>query len=375
MNLLSSQTNRRTAPGHWLGCLLTALILVGCASPKPKEAAGEKGTPTGVAVLDERAFETVTFTNNIRAEWLNAPTNLFRLGPGDMIEIENLGQPEALGNVVLAGPDGKIYYSMLPGLSVWGLTLTETKELLENEWNRFTRLKPEFGITLRAVGSKRIWILGSVTTPGVYSMATPLTILEALSLAGGVRMTAGTSPSMPDLDNSFLMRNGEMLHLDLHRLISQGDLSQNIYLQPDDFIYLRNSVSREVTVLGAVTAPNVVPYHKRLTVLSAIATCGGTVAYANVSHVAVVRGSLTMPRVAVVDYRAVYNGRAPDVLLEPGDIVFVPLVAYAKVAALAEQMIGTLVRTIAANEGNRAVLENPAPIGVSVPGAGTIPGQ
>jgi protein involved in polysaccharide export with SLBB domain len=267
----------------------------------------------------------------------------------------------------LVGPDGRIYYTLLPGLSVWGLTLTETKELLEKEMNRFTRVKPELAVTLRTVGSKRVWILGTVPAPGVYPLATPLTVLEALSLAGGVSPVAGSASGMPDLQNSFLMRNGQMLRLDFHRLISQGDLSQNVYLQADDLIYLRSSISRNVFVLGAVAAPNIVPYSDGISLLSAITTAGGTVPYARVGHVAIVRGSLNRPKIAVVNYKAIYTGKAADVQLEQGDIVFVPFVPYRKLAIFAEDVLGTLVRTIAANEGQRAVNANAQPIGVATP--------
>ena len=45
---------------------------------------------------------------------------------------------------------------------------------------------------------------------------------------------------------------------------------------------------------------------------------------AYLSHVAVVRGSLSQPQLTVVDYGAIIKGRAQDVLLEPGDIIYVP---------------------------------------------------
>jgi protein involved in polysaccharide export with SLBB domain len=325
-----------------------------------------------LATLEEASFSAVNLTNEIQPEWLKPPTNFFRLGPGDFIEIENLGEPEARGTA-LVGPDGKIYYSLLPGLAVWGLTLTETKETLEKELGRFTRVQPELAVTLRGVGSKRLWILGSVAAPGVYPLAVPLTVLEAISLAGGVTHVPGSSSGIPDLQNSFLMRNGQMLHIDLHRLISQGDLSQNIYLQPDDFVYLRSTTSRNVFVLGAVAGPNILPYSDRMSLLSALASVGGTIPYAQVTHVAIVRGSLAHPRIAIIDYKSISKGRAADVRLEQGDIVYVPFVPYRKLALLAEDMLGTLVRTTAANEGNRAVIPGFGAVGVSAPVASPAP--
>jgi len=343
---------------------LIAGVAAGAGTRSPEEGPPSSGGRGKPVALGENSFTLVTLTNEIQPEWLRPPTNLFRLGPGDTIEIENLGHPEARSGAVV-GPDGKIYYTLLPGLPVWGLTLTESKELLEKELNRYTRVKPELSVSLRNVGSKRIWILGTVQAPGVYPLATPLTLLEALSLAGGATPVGGSLTGMADLKTSFVMRNGQPLGIDFHRLLGLGDLSQNIYLQPDDFVFIRSSVARNIYVLGAVAAPNVIAYSDRLTLLGALASAGGTVEYSRVGQVAIVRGSLNSPRIALVDYKAIYLGKAPDVRLEPGDIVYVPFVAYRKLALLAENLIQTLVTTLAANEGSRAAGGNA--IGVSAP--------
>ena len=66
-------------------------------------------------------METVARTNQINPEWLKAPTNLFTLGPGDKLEIELLDDPTSKTTATV-GPDGKIYFQLLSGLDVWGLT-------------------------------------------------------------------------------------------------------------------------------------------------------------------------------------------------------------------------------------------------------------
>ena len=55
------------------------------------------------------------------------------------------------------------------------------------------------------------------------------------------------------------------------RLLKQGDMSQNIYLQPDDFVYLPAATAREVYVLGAVAQPRAVVWNEGLTVAGAVA--------------------------------------------------------------------------------------------------------
>src|SRR5262245_60592867 len=70
---------------------------------------------------------TIKITNQINPEWLKPPAEPFTLGPGDKLEIELL-EDYTTRAIVPVGPDGKIYYSILPGIDVWGLTLSEARQ-------------------------------------------------------------------------------------------------------------------------------------------------------------------------------------------------------------------------------------------------------
>jgi hypothetical protein len=69
---------------------------------------------------------------------------------------------------------------------------------------------------------------------------------------------------------------------------------------------------------------------------------------------------------AVVDYDDIVKGRAPDVRLEPGDIIFVPNSPYTTLKRYLNMVLNTFVTTIAANEGIRAG-GGEVNVGVSVP--------
>ena len=68
----------------------------------------------------------------------------------------------------------------------------------------------------------------------------------------------------------------------------------------------------------------------------------GVVPDADLSHVAIVRGSLSQPQLTVVDYGAIIKGKVLDVALEPGDIVYVPNTPYATFEAIPEHHRGHL---------------------------------
>jgi polysaccharide export outer membrane protein len=311
---------------------------------------------------------------------LQRPTGDFTLGPGDELEIELLGDP-ATHERTHIGPDGKIYFYILPGLDVWGLTVPQTRDLIAQEMQKYVREQQQVAVTLRTVESKRIWLLGRLNNPGVYAMTGPMTLLEAISLAGGpasasayatfanvssTGLKGGNTGEAADLSRSFVMRHGRLLPVDLDRLLHEGDLSQNIYLQSDDFIYLPSAVTEEVHVLGAVTQPRAVNFVNQLSLAEAIANAGGTIKDAYLSHVAIVRGSLTAPQIAIIDYNAVVHGEAPDVQLEPRDIVYVPFTPYRTLERYANLILDTFVRTVGVNEGARAVSSAAGPVGVNV---------
>jgi polysaccharide export outer membrane protein len=354
---------------------VTALLLVGCAGTGPKFNARDSNLSSVTNLT------TVAVTNQIAPGWLRPSTNLFTLGPGDRLDIEIMDDPTTR-STVLVGPDGRVYYYLLPGLDVWGLTLAQAKTRLEHELTKYIRSEPRLAVALHTVESKRVWLLGQLRTPGIYPLATETSLLELIARAGGPASSSGpaslesaamrsglSSPTeeSADLQHSFVIRQGQLVPVDFQRLLLQGDLSQNIYLQPDDFVYLASAVTQNIYVLGAVGQPKVISFTGQISLVSAIARAGGTVKDAYLSHVAIVRGSMTEPSIAVVDYQEIVRGRAPDILLEPRDIVHVPLTPYKTLAKYADLIVSAFVRTVGVNEGARAVSRGTPPIGVNVP--------
>ena len=136
-------------------------------------------------------------------------------------------------------------------------------------------------------------------------------------------------------------------------------MGQNIYLEPDDFVYFPAATAREIYVLGAVQQPRPVPYTDGLTVAGAVASAYGTLNGAYLRHVAVVRGSLAQPEIFIVDYKAVIRGQGEDIALQPHDIVYVPFSPYRYLQRYAEIILNTFASSAAINAGSQAVLKQP----------------
>jgi polysaccharide export outer membrane protein len=343
-----------------LGLAPAALLLVaGCKTTPDSQPAAYTTLSNPPPPVESLQMQSVT--NQFDPALLRAPTNLFTLGPGDKLDIEMPDETNSLTTTVV-GPDGKIYFSLLPGLDVWGLTLGQTREMIEHELSRYVRGQPQVNVTLRDVQSKHVWLLGRFQAPGIYNMAAPTTLLEAIAAAGGSQSFAGQrqiseggplGEDLADLRHSFVVRGGQMLPIDMYRLLDKGDLSQNINLEPDDFVYFAPAYAKEVYVLGAVVQPKPVQYVRGMSLMQAIAGAYGTVRDAYLAHVTIVRGSLAQPQVAFVNYYDVVKGRTPDVPLQPNDIVYVPLTRYRYLRKYLDVALNTFVSSVAINEGTK----------------------
>jgi polysaccharide export outer membrane protein len=334
---------------------LAALVVGGCAhapAPKPVPAAL-------VPVPEARGA--------IDAAWLQPSTAAYTLGPGDRLAIHVEGETDTRVETVV-GPDGKVYYEMLSGIDVWGQTLGQARTALETALKQYYRDEPRVNLSLLEVGSKHVWLLGRVGAPGLYPLTGPTTLLDAISAAGGPaaaqtvsQLGNGASVSFTnprqnagDLKQAFVVRNGQPLPVNVERLLKEGDMTQNIYLQPDDLVYLPSPRAQEVYVLGAVAQARAVRLPGQATLVGAIAAAGGTVEYAYLTQVAVVRGGVSEPTIAVYDYKAIVTGLAPNVALEPNDIVYVPRTPYHVLSRYLDIIFTAFVRTVGVNAGARA---------------------
>jgi len=354
-----------------IGCLL--LLATGCRvqmlGPNRFDPHAPQPPPAAPATLEQTSV-----TNSLDPALLQPPTKLFRLGPGDRLEIGVVSDPLSRATVTV-GPDGKIYYSLLAGLNVWGMTLEDARKAIEGGLSRYMREPPAIEITLREVESKKIWLLGRFQAPGVYPMTNSMTLLEAVFMAGGPQVMgggresaeAGSEESQADFRHSFVLRAGKTEPVDFARLF-RGDLSQNIYLESDDFVYLAPVVADEVHVFGAVAQPRAVPYVRQLTLIEAIAEAGGIVRDAYQGQVAIVRGSLTQPSIGLVNYADIVKGRTNDVQLASGDIVYVPYRPWRVLTKYLDVIATTFAGSVAINAGAEATLKEPPPTaGILIP--------
>jgi protein involved in polysaccharide export with SLBB domain len=270
-----------------------------------------------------------------RAAWQRHMT----LGPGDVLNISLLDMPETQRIDVPVGPDGRIGFLQASSVMAAGLTIDELRGKLDEALGKFYQ-NPHAVIVPVAFRSKKFVVLGAVVNKGVFAFDRPTTIIEAIARAGGLEtgLYETKTVELADLQRSFLARHGQRVPVDFEKLFQHGDLSQNIPLEPDDYLYFASASGNEIYVLGEVMDPGAIIFNSRPTAVNAIATRGGYTTRAFKSRVLVVRGSLSNPQTFVVDTASVLNGKSKDFPLQPHDIVYVsrnPWVVAAEIADLA----------------------------------------
>lgn len=353
--------------------LLLAALLSSCSIPKGFNARDPKSLDlvgpgsTGVPCEDPE-FEGVDVMPKLSPDDLRPSPGPYRVGPGDVLDIE-VAEQGASRTQITVMPDGMIYYDMAGGVKVSGKSLKEISALLAEKLQSHYAA-PVVTVNIASADSQRFWILGQVRKPGAYPVSRPTTLVQALSLAGGLQTgqlnAQGDTQEPVDLERAILIRKGRMVPVDFRSLVNNGDMTQNVQVRGGDYIYLPSIQHRAVYVLGHVANPGPVYFDSDLTMISALASAGGPQTDAVVTKALIIRGSLRTPQVAVVNYRDIVAGRKTDVRLQGGDIVWVPKGVWSKLNEYLETVLVTAAQAVAVQQGISAVGNAAQGVGVSI---------
>jgi protein involved in polysaccharide export with SLBB domain len=356
---------------RWIGCVIIACVL-GISSALAQEAPltqnesrGANPSPVEIAVAqpanrdpsfsglpDNPPEPALALQTNLafsvinpsqRAAWQQHLT----LGPGDVLNLGLYGAPELIRAEVSIGPDGRISYLEAQDVHAEGLTIDELRAALDKELANYRRA-PRTMITPVAFRSKRYYILGKVMTKGVYTLDRPMTVLEAIARAHGLEngLVDRNVVDLADFQKSFLARGGKRYPLNFEKLFQQGDLSQNISIEPGDYIYFPSTDVKEVYVVGEVRLPGAVTYSPDTTILAAITERGGYSERAYKAKVLVVRGSVNNPEAFAVNTHAILDGKEADFKLQPRDIIYVNSRPFIRVEELADLAVTAFIQSL-----------------------------
>jgi len=304
--------------GHQAALVILSITMLGCTSSLPPV------THSGyspVAYIPTGVGSPMVTVESIAIDSLESGIEeaVYRLGPSDRISINVFGEPGLDAIQVQVSGTGDVQLPILGRVSVIGLSLNEVQELLENDYgNHF--IGPWVVVQLVESMSRPLYLLGEFNEAGVVQMERPTSLIQALGEGRGLSDSAY-------IRGARLLRDGQVAAVDIHGLLNRGRMDQNIWLQPEDTIYVPGIEDLRIYILGALIRPGAQPItNGPLTLAQAVAEAGGPIrGQANLKRVRVIRArSPVEGELFIVDYKRIIAGESFDMPLEPGDIVYMP---------------------------------------------------
>jgi polysaccharide biosynthesis/export protein len=265
--------------------------------------------------------------NALTAAALQTPASSpdYRLGPEDLLQITLYNIPAGEVGVtprtmeVRVSQEGKITLPLLGDIPVAGLTTPGLEQWLRGGYDKYLH-NPAVGVQVKEFRSQPVTMMGAVRNPGVYQLTSPKTIIDMLSLAGGVTERAGGQVHLyrqgPEGRQSYV--------IDLLALVRNPGLV-NMPVQAGDVINVQQAGMFFVD--GAVTRRGSYPLARPYTLTQALAVAGGVVDnLVDYSGVSIFRrrDSLEAERM-VFNLKEIQANGATDPQIEAEDVIFVPV--------------------------------------------------
>jgi polysaccharide export outer membrane protein len=159
----------------------------------------------------------------------------YLIGPGDTLQIFVWQSPELSGPVVVR-PDGRISTPLVEDMVAVGKTPAILATDLKNALATFIRSPEVSVIVSTALGTlSQVQVIGQVTTPSAVPYRAGLRVLDVLLQVGG--LTEFAAPNRAILIRTENFKEKKM-KIRIGDLLDDGDLSQNLALQPGDVIVI-----------------------------------------------------------------------------------------------------------------------------------------
>jgi polysaccharide export outer membrane protein len=166
--------------------------------------------------------------SNVLAE---QPLPSYRIGAGDVLSIHVWKEPDLTKEVIVLS-DGKIAFPLIGEVVAQGQTVTSLRDIISERLKKYVTA-PEVTVMVREDLSRKIYTIGKVNKAGVYPLQAHMTVIQALSAAGGFQEWADTK-------NILIIRREADKEVEIpfnyNDLVGGKNLRQNILLRPGDTI-------------------------------------------------------------------------------------------------------------------------------------------
>jgi len=257
------------------------------------------------------------------------------LGPDDQISLWTPEAEELNGKALRIEGNGSLTIPLVGSIKAMGLTPKQLASEISQRLERYYQ-KPQVVVSISEYRSQPVSVIGAVNTPGIHQLQGRKTLVEILSLAGGLRQDAGPAvivtrraewgPIPVASATQDASQRYSTAQIELKPLMSAERPVDNIAIRPNDILSIPKAqmvyVVGEVERSGGFALNN----SQGISVLQALSLAGGLKNTANPKNARILRPTKEeSARDGVpVNLSALLAGKASDISLRPDDILFIP---------------------------------------------------
>ena len=271
------------------------------------------------------------------------------LSPGDVVYVDVFNHEELSGTFTI-GPDGKKTLPVAGVIQLAGLTREQAGQRISQALAPQYQTQITASVRVEQYVGNRFTITGGVSNPGPYQFSYRPTLLDLISSAGGIP-AAQTKPSGEQAPKPYtvyctVVRGDERLSMvDISRLIYDHDLTLNFYLQQGDAVHIHQLKTSPLYIMGEVRSPGYYNVSPNSTLLDALTQAGSITNDAAKKRIHVVHMRSYTHEIVNL-FELTEPDAALDIVLEPGDVVYVPRNWLAVTNYWLSQIFGFLTRPI-----------------------------
>jgi len=195
--------------------LAVALLAAACAGP----AASTQPPPAALVEVQR-----------------NKDLTAARLGAGDIFEVRVFQEPE-LSGIYQVGPQGDIVFPLCRNVVVGGLTANAAAEALRTCLSDGFLRRPQVSVLVKEYNSKKVFIFGEVQKPGTFLFEDGMSVVQAITLAGG--FTRNASQNSTSVTRHVA---GEEVKVKVNVQDIALGKAPNVLLEPGDIVYVPESM-------------------------------------------------------------------------------------------------------------------------------------
>jgi len=172
------------------------------------------------------------------AATLAAPTiSDVTLGPGDEVVISVWRNPD-LGGTYTVGPTGEFFIPLVGSIQTEGVGVTVIRQKITDSLRTYLK-DPQVTLTVSHYRSRKVFVLGEVNKPGIFSLGNEsMSLVDAISLAGGLTLDGKGKQIFRIPAAAPGSGSGQVEKFDLMSVFKKGNVTENPRLANGDIIYV-----------------------------------------------------------------------------------------------------------------------------------------